>query len=376
MQEGYISMHLVRRFTLIAVAIGLLSVVGGAGASVAAADSGAIPDVAPNAPTTVYFPQTHHAVGGAFLKYWTNNGGLTRFGFPVTEEMSIKDNTGKMITVQFFERVRMEYHPENAGTQYEVLLGQLGRELAGNRTDHPFQAVTDGTQNELNDDGAMYFKETQHTLANGFRLFWQANGGLPIYGYPISQEFTEKNPDDGNTYTVQYFERARFEWHPEVNGGSVLIGLMGKSSAQSIKANMGARNQGNLTEWTPNMFQKWIEVNLAQQTLYAHIGNSTVFTTLVSTGTAAHPTPPGDYNIFEKLTKDDMTNGKAGDDDYYNLPDVPWVMYFIGGGYAIHGTYWHHNFGHVMSHGCVNAPTDAALLLYNWAPMGTRVVVD
>ena len=138
-------MRLMRRFTLMAVAIGLLSVVGSAGASVAAADSGAIPDVAPNAPTVLYFPQTHHAVGGAFLKYWTNNGGLTRFGFPVTEETSIKDNTGKMITVQFFERVRMEYHPENAGTQYEVLLGQLGRELAGSRTDHPFQAVSDGT---------------------------------------------------------------------------------------------------------------------------------------------------------------------------------------------------------------------------------------
>ena len=192
----------------------------------------------------LYFPQTHHAVGGAFLKYWTNNGGLTRFGFPVTEETSIKDNTGKQITVQFFERVRMEYHPENAGTQYEVLLGQLGRELAGNRTDQPFQAVPESTKAELNDDGAMYFQETQHTLANGFRLYWQANGGLPIFGYPLSQEFTEKNADDGSSYTVQYFERARFEWHPEVNGGSVLIGLMGKASAQTIHANMSARAAG------------------------------------------------------------------------------------------------------------------------------------
>jgi hypothetical protein len=366
-------MRFLRQVTLLAVIASLFVVVGGAGTSVAAA--AVIPDVAPDAPTVLYYPQTHHAVGGAFLKYWTNNGGLTRFGFPVTEEMSIKDNTGKMITVQFFERVRMEYHPENAGTPYEVLLGQLGRELAGNRTDQPFQAVPENTKTQLNDDGALYFPETKHTLANGFRLYWQANGGLPIYGYPLSQDFTEKNADDGSTYTVQYFERARFEWHPEVNGGSVLIGLMGKSSAQSIKANMSPRDQGNLTVWAPNMFQKWIEVNLSQQTLYAHIGNDVVFTTLVSTGTADHPTPPGDYNIFEKLTKDDMTNGKAGDADYYNLPDVPWVMYFIGGGYAIHGTYWHHNFGHVMSHGCVNAPTDAALLLYKWAPMGTRVVV-
>ncbi|MHB8644488.1 MAG: L,D-transpeptidase [Thermomicrobiales bacterium] len=366
-------MRLLARLTLLAVLISLFAFVGSESTSVAAAD--AIPDVAPDAPTTLYYPQTHHAVGGAFMKYWTNNGGLTRFGFPVTEETSIKDTTGKQITVQFFERVRMEYHPENAGTQYEVLLGQLGRELAGSRNDQPLQAVPESTKSQLNDDGALYFPETKHTLANGFRLYWQANGGLPIYGYPLSQEFTEKNADDGNTYAVQYFERARFEWHPEVNGGSVLIGLMGKSSAQTIKANMNARDQGNLTVWAPNLSEKWIEVDLGQQRLNAHVGNAVVYTTLVSTGIPADPTPPGEYRVYTKLVKDDMTGGKAGDADYYNLPNVPSVMYFLDGGYAIHGTYWHSNFGHVMSHGCVNVSIDGAKMLFDWAPLGTRVVV-
>jgi hypothetical protein len=332
-----------------------------------------IPDVAPDAPTTLYYPQTHHAVGGAFMTYWTNNGGLTRFGFPVTEETAIKDTTGKMITVQFFERVRMEYHPENAGTPYEVLLGQLGRELAGNRSDQPFRAVPESTTTQLNDDGALFFPETKHTLANGF-----ASTGRRMVACrstaTLSQEFTEKNSDDGSTYAVQYFERARFEWHPEVKGGSVLIGLMGKSSAQSIHANMSVRPQGNLTEWTPNMFQKWIEIDLDQQRLTAHIGNTNVFTTLISTGTAEHPTPPGDYSVFQKLAKDDMTNGKAAGDEYYYLPDVPWVMYFIGGGYAIHGTYWHEL-----------RPCDEPRLRqrlagwrespFDWSPLGTRVVV-
>ncbi len=277
--------------------------------------------------------------------------------------------------MQFFERVRLEYHPENAGTPYEVLLGQLGRELAGSRNDEPFRAVPESAKAELNDDGALFFPETKHTASNSFRLYWQANGGLPIFGYPLSQEFTERNADDGNSYAVQYFERARFEWHPEVKGGTVLIGLMGKASAQTINANQGPRTQGALTEWTPNMFQKWIEINLSQQRLYAHIGGSTIYSTYVSTGKAATPTPPGDYTIFTKLAKDDMTNGKAGDDDYYNLPDVPWVMYFIGGGYAIHGTYWHTNFGTVQSHGCVNVSPDGAKLLFDWSPLGTRVVV-
>ena len=60
---------------------------------------------APDAATTLYFPQTKHAAGGAFLKYWLNNGGLSRLGYPVTEEMAYKDNNGKTWTVQFFERI-------------------------------------------------------------------------------------------------------------------------------------------------------------------------------------------------------------------------------------------------------------------------------
>ena len=59
----------------------------------------------------------------------------------------------------------------------------------------------------------------------------------------------------------------------------------------------------------------------------------------------------------------------------YYVPDVPWVMYFTDWGHALHGTYWHSNFGHVMSHGCVNLPLDFAEWLYNWTPYGTPVVV-
>ena len=70
-----------------------------------------------------------------------------------------------------------------------------------------------------------------------------------------------------------------------------------------------------------------------------------------------------------------MKGGSYATGDYYFLPKVPYVMYFIDGGYALHGTYWHHNFGHPMSHGCVNLPTDQSKLLFDWAPMGTTVVV-
>jgi lipoprotein-anchoring transpeptidase ErfK/SrfK len=61
--------------------------------------------------------------------------------------------------------------------------------------------------------------------------------------------------------------------------------------------------------------------------------------------------------------------------EYYNVPDVPDVMYFTGVGHAFHGTYWHSNFGQVMSHGCVNLPLDVSAFLYDWTPMGTPVLI-
>jgi lipoprotein-anchoring transpeptidase ErfK/SrfK len=80
----------------------------------------------------------------------------------------------------------------------------------------------------------------------------------------------------------------------------------------------------------------------------------------------------GTFHIYAKLRLQEMIGGVGI--EHYDLPNVPYVMYFYGGD-AIHGTYWHHNFGHPMSHGCVNAPTYAAAWLYNWASIGTMVRV-
>jgi len=124
--------------------------------------------------------------------------------------------------VQYFERNRFEYHPEKAGTPYEVLLGLLGVQLTEGRN-FPKVAPIPNTSDKY------YFPETNHTLGGVFFQYWKTYGGLPIFGFPISEEFQEKNPDDGKTYTVQYFERNRFEHHPEFKGTryEVLLGLLG-----------------------------------------------------------------------------------------------------------------------------------------------------
>lgn len=117
---------------------------------------------------------------------------------------------------------------------------------------------------------------------------------------------------------------------------------------------------------------KWIDVNVRKQTITAYEGNVAIKTILVSTGVAVHPTVLGTFQIKTKYAAVRMTGGTPGV-DYYDLPNVPYTMFFYQG-YAIHGTYWHHNFGHPMSHGCVNLPTNEAKWFYEWAPVGTTVV--
>ena len=113
---------------------------------------------------------------------------------------------------------------------------------------------------------------------------------------------------------------------------------------------------------------KQIIVDLSDQRIYAYQDGGLLNAVTVSTGLPGTPTVIGDYNIYWKLTSQTMSGPG------YYLPGVPWVMYFYAG-YAIHGTYWHNNFGQPMSHGCVNLPTDQAAWFFNWAEVGTPVRV-
>jgi LysM repeat protein len=114
--------------------------------------------------------------------------------------------------------------------------------------------------------------------------------------------------------------------------------------------------------------QKWIEVDLSSQRVYARQGNSVVKTFVVSTGTSRYPTPAGSFRIYAKYRSTSMSGPG------YNLKGVPHTMYFYRG-YALHGTYWHNNFGRRMSHGCINLKKGDAKWLYNWAPKGTLVKI-
>jgi len=171
-------------------------------------------------PSSRYFPETGHSIKLGFSNYWNAFGGLPVFGYPITDEYT-DAQTG--LVTQYFERARFEWHPGAWPARFDVELGLLGNELAqkqGLTGTTPFQRI-----NAANDANCTFYAPTGHRLCFGFRDFWNANGGLAIYGYPISEEFR----DASTGFTVQYFERQRLEYHPENSPAwQVEGGLLGR----------------------------------------------------------------------------------------------------------------------------------------------------
>jgi len=117
--------------------------------------------------------------------------------------------------------------------------------------------------------------------------------------------------------------------------------------------------------------EKHIYVDLTTQMLYAKEGNNVAFSFPISSG-KWYPTPTGDFKIWVKLRYTRMSGGNPSLRTYYSLPNVPFTMFFYNNqitkarGFGLHGAYWHDNFGHPMSHGCVNISPTNAEKLYNW----------
>ncbi|OAN48288.1 hypothetical protein A6A03_08870 [Chloroflexus islandicus] len=324
---------------------------------------------------TVYFPTTGHHLSNrvGFLDFWRANGQLHTFGMPISEELVID---GRI--VQYFERARFEYHPEYAGTPLQVQLGLIGQEWLARQSIALPPAAAGAA-------GA-FFPETGYTLSGEFLEFWERRGGLPIFGFPISAEHTS----DGSV--IQYFERARLRYRPDALSPflrqqqgiygfdldalhEVEIDDIGRQLADLLGINTApvARLPGAV-DWSPALWSRRIEVDLARQQLFAYEDQLLVFTAPVATGRDGFNTPRGAFAIYYRLPEQTMT-GCLGGECWY-VPNIPWVQYVVGG-VALHGTYWHnaHGTGVRMSHGCINLRIDDAQWLYEWADLGVPVQI-
>src|SRR5689334_13772177 len=160
-------------------------------------------------PPSVYIAETGHNIGPSVKTFYDRNGGATIFGRPLTEVI-----TENGVQVQYFDRARFEL--QNGG---QIGLTRLGSLTTEGRADQAFTWLTASP-----DPGRQFFAKSGHTIGGAFGWFWRQHGGLAIFGYPISEEFTEKQSGTGAPMLVQYFERAQFIYQPD---GSVQLGDLG-----------------------------------------------------------------------------------------------------------------------------------------------------
>ncbi|GAC1541287.1 MAG: hypothetical protein NVS2B7_13920 [Herpetosiphon sp.] len=198
------------------------------------------------------FHETGECLSGRFESYWHQTGGLPVFGFPVTPPQPIRSAEGGVFYSQSFERNRFELHPENAAP-YDVLLGRLGDErLRQNGIAWEALPRAGGPS-----DGCLWFAETRHNVCDqqaglGFKSYWLSHGvndqrlpgygrSLMLWGLPLTEPRMEVNPS-GDRVLTQWFERARFEWHPELPAAYVVsLGLLGNEISGGRRAAQPAR---------------------------------------------------------------------------------------------------------------------------------------
>jgi hypothetical protein len=206
------------------------------------------------------FPETGHCIEGRFLVYWLQNGGLDVFGYPTTgARMELNRDTGRTYLTQWFERNRFELHPANR-PPYDVLLGRLGDDrLQQLGIDWQALPKAEGAQADC-----LWFAETGHNVCDqapglGFKTYWSTHGlndpaltaygrSLALFGLPLSEPRQETNPS-GDTVLTQWFERARFEWHPDKpDQYKVLLGLLGNEVILGLRGAVVRRAAGPTPE--------------------------------------------------------------------------------------------------------------------------------
>ena len=405
-----------RRFAM-PVVIAIVALLGLLGSSLSPALTSA-QDIAWTPPRTVFIADAGHTVDGLFLEMWREHPAI--LGNPVTEEFATETvfskDPGDEQIVQYFEGVALVYLPDRpVGEQVDTLpIGRDAAKLLAPRYRDAFKAVAAEACGSMDEVVCVVDPETKHSLRFGFKVYWDKQGG-ELLGPPVSEEFIAA---DGRQ--VQIFERGALQWK---RGEDISVRPIAKQLAkrqklemapiapptgvpayddtlfvapepepepepevESVVADAAATSETNddavavgSGDFGPGPVQggsKEIVVSISAQRVWAYENDEMILTSLVSTGTAEIPfttTPVGQWSVLTKYDVQDMQGTVSGED--YFVPAVPDVMYFDNLGNALHGTYWHNNFGTPMSHGCVNLPLDVADFLYDWAPVGTAVTV-
>ena len=361
----------------------------------------------------VYVPATGHTVWGTLLDYWRATGATAVYGNPISE--AFVDEEGYWS--QAFENGVFRFIPEEVWTVDPfVRLRPIAHRALSQRLDtfradgrrgggggdprgqswRPLNARGQTVQRVI-DSGGRFVEATGHAIQGEALSWYDLHEGQYYLGNPLSEPVRERGT------TVQWFEGGLLQ---SDDAGTALLSLA-REMAPTLGIDTTPVEQAGIPTVDENLFQtvvnpdpdgvadatgvKRIEVDISRQQLRAFQGDTVVLTSLVSTGIDPNGTEQGRFHVRYKELTEDMrgftdTTGEVvwvtGDETPppagsipYGVPDVPNVMYFNLEAEALHGAYWHNNFGQKMSHGCVNLPVDVAAFLYGWAPLGTQVWV-
>lgn len=353
---------------------------------------------------------TGHTIKGMLLDAWRANGAEAVWGNPVSEPFESPAG----FYSQAFENGIAQYYDEYAYSNYPMVrLAPIGELLFGDRSGSGWRrdgrrvggggdrrtgiwskigSDSPATQRLRGDD--FYDADTGYVVTGAFATWWRAHEGDFQLGSPLSQAFEESGG------RIQYFAQGALV----ERGSRVALMPVGQAIAERWGIDTTPLEQGELRRYSERLFmreveglatgnldapgRKRIEVSRGSNTLWAYQGDELILTTLVATGLAPNWTEIGRFHIRQKAEKQTMNgfSSRTGEvvsmgdapvegASFWEVKDVPHVMYVNHEGEALHGAYWHSNFGNYMSHGCINLPLDVAKFMFAWTPVGTEIVV-
>jgi hypothetical protein len=333
----------------------------------------ALPQPAPKniaGPAKVYFSNFGQSIANPLLRFWRMNGRYDRFGGPMSR--AFVDSEGH--TVQYFQKVALAYYPELANTSWETRPYALGRLLLQSQTPEVRNAAPFARINPLQNTKTLrYFPESGHSVANGFLNLYNTTGELFMWGYPLSEEYSITG-SDGKTWITQLFELGRMRWSPET--GAMIDPSFGTEMAARNKVDVSVEIKDAQTpNYSTNLWEHWVDINLTQQYETFYEGDVPVLSSYVTTGKPGHETPTGTFHILRLVANERMKGGSIGSEDYYDLDNVLYTMYFTWEGHALHYAWWRSVFGVTGSHGCVNEDYNTSLFAWNFLTLGSRVQI-
>ncbi len=374
-------------------------------------------------PACQFFPETSHTLQEPFASYWSSTGGAPIFGPPVSEAFADPENDGQL--VQVFENAVMQ---SESGVVSLRPMGEALAEQQGLQTDPAFQPAppTGGTSFLVQASDGLRLRGAPSSDASMVALLpnntefiasadgtadWApgyANGlsGWVNAGYlSVRASLPQLQVADWNLSIWQGATLEETNVRSEPSTASKILQTLDYGSAVTVTqwlkgeevfagADMWAkvgdgrfvysRNVGRNAPILPTplpadapTWGQWLDINLTQQLMTAYDGTSPLRTIVVTTGMAGWETPPGYYTILSRVANETMTSGAIGAENFYRLDDVLFTQYFTDFGHALHFAWWRtkETIGRPGSHGCINMLLDDSRYLWDWATIGTPILI-